>query len=166
VPMTYDEFSALGETKHHEYYDGLCVVNPPARRHVLVAKRLGRLLDDHCPPGYTTYPEWGWRTDEGDFEPDLMVASVDAPDDQFVGAPLLVVEVLSPASRLDDLVTKRDKYALAGAAWYWIVDCDTPSITVMRNASGRFVEVQRIAEASVPTVGPFPVTVDPGALLP
>jgi hypothetical protein len=34
IPMSRQQFEALGETKHHEYYDGMCVVNPPRRSHV------------------------------------------------------------------------------------------------------------------------------------
>ncbi len=59
--MSYDAYLALGETKHHEYYDGLLYVNPPSRRHVLIARRLTRLFEDGCPEGYEVYPEWGWH---------------------------------------------------------------------------------------------------------
>lgn len=61
VPMTYAAYRALGETKHHEYYDGMCVINPPSRRHAVVARRLTRVLEDACPTGYDVIPEWGWR---------------------------------------------------------------------------------------------------------
>lgn len=44
VPISYEQYLALGETKHHEYYDELCVVTPPPEGHVLVARRLTRLL--------------------------------------------------------------------------------------------------------------------------
>src|SRR5512135_640560 len=44
VPMSPEEFRALGEMKHAEYYDGMCVVNPPSRRHVVAVRRLARRL--------------------------------------------------------------------------------------------------------------------------
>jgi hypothetical protein len=31
LPMAFEDFLALGETKHYEYYDGLCIVDPPNR---------------------------------------------------------------------------------------------------------------------------------------
>lgn len=31
--MSFEDFLAQGETKYHEYYDGLCVVNPPTVKH-------------------------------------------------------------------------------------------------------------------------------------
>ena len=100
TPMRYEQYLALGETKHHEYYDGLCVVNPPSLRHVLATEQLARLLDDHCPPGFTTYPEGGWHVDDQiDLEPDLMVAPTTvAGDDVLRAPPLLVVEIESPST--------------------------------------------------------------------
>src|SRR5512143_2080293 len=59
--MSPEEFRALGETKHAEYYDGMCVVNPPSRRQVVAVRRLARRLEDACPTGFTVYPDWGWR---------------------------------------------------------------------------------------------------------
>src|SRR5512144_524107 len=61
VPMSPEEFRALGETKHAEYYDGMCIVNPPSRRHVVAVRRLARRLEDACPVGLAVYPDWGWR---------------------------------------------------------------------------------------------------------
>ena len=164
--MPYDEYLALGETKHHEYYDGMCVVNPPNLRHVLATKQLARLLDDHCPPGFTTYPEGGWHiADQTDVEPDLMVAPTAAAGDDVLRAPpLLVVEVESPSTRDVDRGYKLDLYGSAGVDWYWIVDLEHDSVTVFRNDGGTLVEVQRIEADAATTIGPFQVDVDPVTL--
>jgi Uma2 family endonuclease len=45
--------------------------------------------------------------------------------------PLLVVEVLSPSSRLIDPVLKRAKYAEHRVPSYWIADPAGPSLTVL-----------------------------------
>jgi hypothetical protein len=92
--MTEEQFLALGETKHHEYYDGMCVVNLPRKRHQGAARRLFRLLDARTPPGHELFFEWGWRTGGSWFQPNLMIVSSDAPDDIAVDPPLLIVEVL------------------------------------------------------------------------
>ena len=46
--MSEDEFLALGETKHHEYYDGMCVVNPPSRRHAAPRPRSSACSTRSC----------------------------------------------------------------------------------------------------------------------
>lgn len=46
--------------------------------------------------------------------------------------PLLVVEVLSPSSRLLDRVRKRNFYMERGIHAYWIVDPDSRNVTVVR----------------------------------
>lgn len=164
VPMSYEEWQALGETKHQEWSEGVLYVNPPSRWHVLVAKHLARLLDDACSPGFTVYPDWGLHTPLGDFEPDLMVAPHDLPDDSYTPVPpLLVVEVASPTTRDLDWDRKLKAYAEAGAPWYWIVERE--SLTIFENDDGRFVERQRIRTGEeAATVGPVTVRIDPRTL--
>jgi Uma2 family endonuclease len=164
VPMSYEEWQALGETKHQEWSEGILYVNPPSRWHVLVSKHLARRLDDVCPEGLTVYPDWGFQTPSGDFEPDLIIAPDDLPDESYVAvAPLLIVEIASPTTRDLDWDRKLRAYAEAGVAWYWIVERE--ALTVFANRDGSFVETQRIrAGEEVETVGPFRLPLDPGAL--
>lgn len=164
VPMSYEEWQRLGETKHHEWSEGVLYVNPPSRWHVLAVKHLARRLDDACPAGLVVYPDWGLHTPLGDFEPDLMVAAEDLPDDSYVAVtPVLVVEVASPTTRDLDWDRKLAAYAQAGVAWYWIVERTT--LTVFENVDGKFVQRQQI-HAGDPgdTVGPFALAVDPATL--
>lgn len=163
LPMAYEDFLALGETKHHEYYDGLLVVNPPSRRHALVQSRLTRALQDARPVGYEVLPEWGWHAGlQTVFEPDIMVFRADAPGpDLLREPPLLVVEVCSPSTRSEDWGRKRDLYARGGAPWYWVVDPDADAITVLHNESGQFMELQRHDTLGMLEVSePFPVALD------
>jgi Uma2 family endonuclease len=44
------------------------------------------------------------------------------------GAPDLVVEILSPSTRLRDRTVKREAYQQAGVPWYWLVDQDDLTI--------------------------------------
>jgi len=159
-PMSEADFLALGETKHHEYYDGMCVVNPPNRRHSRAEFALAKILDENTPEGYVMQPEWGWRTGSSWFEPDIMIVPIDGPDDVAVDPPLLIVEILSPSNKLDDLVTKRTKYADGGLPWYWLVDLDERTLTVLELVDGAFVERQRLSGTGT-TVGPLQVVVDP-----
>jgi Uma2 family endonuclease len=165
VPMSYAEWQALGETKHQEWSEGVLYVNPPDRWHVLVAKHLARQLDDACPPGLTVYPDWGLHTPLGDFEPDLMVAPDDLPDESYTTVtPLLIVEIASPTTRDLDWDRKLQAYAEAGVAWYWILE--RQALTIFANLDGHFGQTQRI-EAGQPeeTSGPITIRLDPGSYL-
>lgn len=67
-------------------------------------------------------------------QPDLVFysnANLDAlGEDYGVGAPDLVIEVLSPSNRRNDLVLKRALYTDNGVPEYWIVDPDKRTISV------------------------------------
>lgn len=161
TPMDYEEYLALGETKHHEYYDGLCVVNPPSRTHSRAQAHLVGLIRPHCPATHEVLTGWGWHIGpELDFEPDIMVTDRSSPDDDVLREPppLLVVEISSPSTRDIDFGKKRRAYAAGGASWYWIVDLLRREVVVLQNVDGTFVEVQRITAPAV-AAGPFPVTV-------
>ena len=144
IPMCWQDYQALGETKHTEYYDGLAVVNPPSRRHVVIVRRLTRVLEDSVPAGYEVLPEFGWQPAPGTvFEPDVMVAATASPGaDLLRVAPVLVVEVTSPSTRGEDLGRKLRAYADGGAPWYWVAEPATGVLTVYRLEGGRFVVEQ------------------------
>ena len=48
-----------------------------------------------------------------------------------IGAPELVVEILSPANRKHDMVIKKKKYEQVGVREYWIVDPDSFTVTTI-----------------------------------
>jgi len=54
------------------------------------------------------------------------------------GAPLLVVEVLSPSTRSRDCGLKAQRYAELGVLHYWLVDPDARRIECLRAESGVF----------------------------
>ena len=164
--MDYAAYLALGETKHHEYYDGLCVVDQPSRTHSRVQAHLVDLLRDACPATHEVLTGWGWHVGpELGFEPDIIVTDRTAPDDDVLRhpSPLLVVEISSPSTRDIDFGKKRRTYATGGAGWYWIVDLLRLEVIVYENTDGRFIEVQRVT-SRVTAVGPFPVLIDPNEI--
>jgi Uma2 family endonuclease len=162
LPMSYEDYLALGEQKHSEYLDGCLVRNPPTLRHVRVARRSTRLLEDAVPPGYDVLPEAGWRIEPDTVEPDVLVAPVDAPGPDLLRVPpLLVVEVTSPSTRGDDWGRKRELYAEGGAGWYWLADPDADRLAVLRAERGVFVDVtQAVAPAILRLAEPFAIDVD------
>ncbi|WP_460964734.1 Uma2 family endonuclease [Pedococcus soli] len=161
MSMSYAEFLAT-ETTHTEFFDGEATVNPPSRQHQRIIRRLARLLEDAAPEGYEVLSEAGWMMRPGFvFEPDIMVADKDAPGaDLLRVAPLLVVEVASPSTKHVDLGRKTQLYAEGGLPWYWIVQPDNESITVLHNEDGRFVTVREYSRGVVTLDEPFVVTLD------
>jgi Uma2 family endonuclease len=167
VPMQREKYLALGETRHAEWFDGLCVVSPPTRLHQIIEVRLARLLGDAVPSDLLVLHEWGWRTAEGEFEPDVVVFAADDPGPEVLMVPpRLVVEILSTSNRRADLVRKRDLYGRGGLPWYWVVDPDEAEVVVFRADAGHFVEAQRVrrGEAAL-AVGPYRVELAPERLV-
>jgi Uma2 family endonuclease len=161
--MPFEEFRARGEARHTEYYDGICVVNPPTGQHERVVASLYGALDAACPASHEVLMGWGWETGpERWFSPDLMVSDRSSPDNDILRTPppLLVVEVTSPSTRADDWGVKRAAYAQAGASWYWIVSLDPPEVVVMENTRGAFAERARIRTVST-VPGPLFAVIDP-----
>lgn len=162
VPMSAEEYAALGEAKFHEYYDGCLVVNPPTMRHALAASNLIRLLWPSCGERLLVTGS-GWTVEGEVFVPDLMVIEAAAiVESLLVTPPHLIVEILSPSTRRDDRSKKFEAYAAGGAGWYWIVDLDAPEVAVFQNSDGTFAEVQRARTET--TLWPMDVRVDPRKL--
>ncbi|MCL2198804.1 MAG: Uma2 family endonuclease [Defluviitaleaceae bacterium] len=74
------------------------------------------------------------KNDDTVVQPDLMVLcdknKLDPKDRGIIGAPDMVVEVLSPSSGYVDRVLKMKKYQEAGVKEYWIVDPDRSTVDV------------------------------------
>ncbi|WP_375417484.1 Uma2 family endonuclease [uncultured Hymenobacter sp.] len=74
-------------------------------------------------------------------QPDIFVVRDPTKLDELgcVGAPDLIIEVVSPKSLVRDTRTKFDLYAAQGIAEYWIVYANEQVITAfIRDASGAF----------------------------
>ncbi len=171
APLTEDDLARMPDDGHrYELIDGVLIVSPsPRLSHQVCVGNLHLLLHAAKAPGDTVLmAPFDVRLSALTVViPDLLVARTAAfTPARLETAPLLVVEVRSPSTRLFDLGTKRLAYEGAGVPAYWIVDPDAPSLTVLRLHDGHYIE-----EASV-TGGetyagtfPFPVTVVPAALL-
>ena len=148
--LTYEDFVLFPDDgKRHELIDGEHFVNPsPNRRHQAVLRRLTVLLEPLVRSGglgevfFAPFDVVFTRHDV--VEPDLLFVSsarsAILTDANVQGAPDLVVEVLSPASRRQDEVLKRDLYERGGVAEYWIVDPEAETVKVFRRLAegGRF----------------------------
>jgi Uma2 family endonuclease len=129
LPMTYDNFVALGESRN-EYIDGALRVNPsPRRSHQETSRRVANFLAEHAPEGFAVCEAWSWKPGPDEFIPDVMLLAETDEDVRYTGRPELIVEILS-SDRSSDLVIKSRKYAEAGLQRYWVVDVPVCTITV------------------------------------
>lgn len=88
--------------------------------------------------------------DDTVLQPDVLVARRDdlTPSD-LPAAPLLVIEVLTPSTRLIDLNLKRARYGAAGCPSYWVIDPEALTLTAWELRGGEYVEADYV-EADLP----------------
>jgi Uma2 family endonuclease len=130
--LTYPELRLMPDDgKRYELIDGEVFVNPsPSEKHQRVlaklfvsiyvhveARNLGRV---YIAPFDVVFGE------KTALQPDLLFVSagrlgIIGPE-YVLGAPDLVVEILSPYRQSYDRVTKLEQYALYGVTEYWVVD--------------------------------------------
>lgn len=94
-------------------------------------------------------------------EPDLVfmpIAHADRIGNEYWGIPSLVIEVHSPGTLILDQRIKKEEYAQAGIAEYWMVDgtAQTVEVYVLRGAAyellGRFAPGMRLASEQLPNL--------------
>lgn len=170
-PLTVDDLDAIPDDGHrYELIDGTMLVTPaPATVHQRCVARLVALLLAAAGDEYEVLPApFDWIVnDVTKFQPDVLVARRDDVGKQRLEAtPLLVIEVLSPSTRLSDITLKRTAYERAGVPAYWIVDPEELRLTVLRMSEGGYSEAASVVGADSYTADfPFPVVVVPAALV-
>jgi Uma2 family endonuclease len=151
--MTAEEFLSLGETDQRlELIDGVVVMSPsPLPLHQHVAFLLMRQISDSLPAGARMFhetdvvlaPRLVYCPDIIAYAPGRLAgfpARLETPPD-------LIVEVLSPANRKIDLVTKRDDYERHGVGEYWIVEPATAVVTALRRTGASMTSEEIRGEA-------------------
>lgn len=155
--LDYEDYARLPDDgKRYEILDGeLYVTASPSLLHQRLSKRLQRRLED--------FFEVRGLGEVFNAPIDLILAQHDivVPDLVIVaepgqlsaraieGAPLLVVEILSPSTRTRDRGAKMGRYATLGIPHYWIVDPDAQTIECWRLESGQY---RLVTQATVPEV--------------
>ncbi len=142
--LTYEDFLLFPDDgQRHELIDGEHYVTPsPALRHQELSRRLVRsliLYQEGHPGGRLFYAPLDCVFTNLDIvEPDVLFVTDDQlhilTEKHIRGAPALVVEILSPATRKVDERTKRQLYDRVGVREYWLVDPEANAITVDRRA--------------------------------
>lgn len=170
-PFTVDDLAVMPDDgNRYELIDGMLVVTPiPDLRHQKALVKIAIALEKHCVVGFEVLlgPFAVRPSTTLELRPDALVArSEDLTEELLPVAPVLVVEVLSPSSVINDLNNKKAAYERMGVPSYWVVDPQAPSITVFELADGRYEQVAEVKDTDVLSVErPFPVRIVPRELL-
>lgn len=147
--MTYRDWLAIPKDGfRHEIIEGDWFMSPaPGTPHQQVSMKLsillGKFILERALGSFFAAPVDVVLSDEDVVEPDLVfVSSVRASiltEKNILGAPDLVIEVLSPTTASVDRGRKRDLYERHGVREYWIVDPDSRTVQIHE-----FVERRRV----------------------
>ncbi|MBI4635418.1 MAG: Uma2 family endonuclease [Candidatus Rokubacteria bacterium] len=163
-PLTYEDYARLpSDRNRYELLAGVLHVTPaPSPLHQRVSKRLQRRLEAHFEARglgeVFNAPIDVILTRQDVVQPDLVVVTDPAQVSAraIEGAPPLVVEVLSPATRRYDRTTKMTRLAELGVAHFWIVDPEDRRLECYRLESGRYRLVLRAGGDEVVEHPDFP----------
>jgi Uma2 family endonuclease len=139
---TYKDYLETDDEYRAEIIDGaFYVMSPPSRSHQKISQklslRIGNFLEGKT--GEVYYAPFGVRlfpksdlSDDTYFEPDItVVCDPSKLDDRGCnGAPDMIIEILSPSNRQNDMLIKFRKYLQAGVREYWIVDTEEKTVHV------------------------------------
>ena len=150
-----------------ELWDGIAIAMTPSPfgRHqailvALVSELRAGLREAGCEA--TALVELDWIvSNETVVRPDVIIVCGPVPERHLEQAPALIAEVLSPATRRNDLTYKRDLYASQGVETYLIVDPDTKSIEhLLLGQDGKYESVDASIRLVVTVCGDCEIEVD------
>ena len=137
---TLDDYYALPDDQRVELIDGVFFeMLAPTHIHQRILGDLHILFrecaEQHGLPCEVLLAPFDVRLDRDNYtmvQPDLLVICQDEQltAKRLEGAPDLAIEILSPSTRMKDMVLKLHKYQNAGVREYWIIDPKNRVITV------------------------------------
>lgn len=165
-PWSLDDVLSLPEdnSQRIELVDGMLLVSPlGSYRHQNLVFDAAAALRAACPDHLQTTIELNVLLSSGRLViPDFTVVTPREAGVMFpVSDVVLVGEVFSPSTRLNDEGLKRSLYAKAGIQYYLMVDPEPRVVeaTLLELQGERYVEIARSANGVLETDRPFPVTI-------
>lgn len=158
VPYTYEHYRLLPDDgRRYEVIGGDLYVSPsPTSMHQTISRRLMyRLMTVLEQTGHAVVFNAPMDLILGDttiVQPDLIIVSASRKhiisERGIEGVPDVVVEILSPSTRANDVILKRGAYARCGIPEYWVVDPETSRVEVLRLGEADYELVMRYDRAS------------------
>jgi Uma2 family endonuclease len=153
-PFTRADYDQLPEGFPAQLIDGMLVKEPaPTFWHQEIVKRVFRSLDRVVDPACVFFaPADVYLDDLNVFQPDVLVfePGVSAsPGERLERIPILVVEVLSPATARWDRHAKARTYLGRGVTEVWILDPEAHTVEIRRTSGGETVRGGRRASSQV-----------------
>ncbi|MDR2750509.1 MAG: Uma2 family endonuclease [Clostridiales bacterium] len=143
---TYEDWLKLDDGKRYELLDGqLIEMAVPLTQHQDISYEIGRQLGNAIRGKCRVLPApFGVRLFKDKntvLQPDISVVCDRSKitREGCVGAPDMVVEVLSKSTAGFDKLVKFNKYLEAGVREYWIVDPENKMVTAFRLSNGEYV---------------------------
>lgn len=141
MPMSLEDYLALPEGVRAEWVDGVALMTPPPRwSHNAVGLRLIRLFDATL-TGIEPLYEVGLPLARSRRIADVALIRTIVDSSWGEETPVLVVEVISPSSRVEDRVRKYGEYAAGGIGFYLLVDPAEGTLIALRNDGGTWEPV-------------------------
>jgi Uma2 family endonuclease len=166
LPYTYEAYAALpSDGRRWELIDGDLEVNPaPSPRHQTVSRRLQfelmKQLEEPSLAQVFNAPIDVILSDTDVLQPDLAIVEASREhlitDRGIEGPPNIVVEVLSPGTRVLDRRVKSITYFRFQVPEYWLVDPNVGGIELYRPGEDRYDLAQRFDRASTLVTPSFP----------
>lgn len=158
--FTLADFDALPEGPPNYEFDGgnLFAMPRPHPRHQRIIMRLGAVLDEIVSRAAlgSIWPEIDVQLSRRRvYVPDLVfllqehLERYSAERGRIIGAPDLVVEIVSPASGGRDRVVKFNAYREAGVPWYWLIDSQLLTVEEYRLMPEGYLATARVAAGEV-----------------
>ena len=153
--LTYEQYVLFpNDGNRHEIINGRHYMNPaPVPRHQQVGFQIQFQL-------YCQLKTAGHQVFNAPIDVELAASDIVQPDlavilkdndiihkTRIIGAPNLIVEILSPSTKENDRNLKRYLYEQAGVPEYWIVDPDECTVVAYKLKNGRYVEQAAQTEA-------------------
>ncbi len=140
IKKTYRDYCELPEENRYELIEGEILMTPsPSLLHQEAAHRLNESISSHVARnnlGKVYFAPLDVVLSEYNVvQPDILFVSNDRKailkEENIQGAPDLIVEITSPASRERDRLIKKNLYTRHGVKEYWMVDLEKKCIEVL-----------------------------------